>query len=188
MVVSKSQTYEKIIPFLELGHNIFGENRVQEALLKWPALKTKFPNTQLHFIGKLQTNKTKQAVALFDCIQTIDRPSIAKAIFEEFKNQNKILPLMVQINVGEESQKSGVMPCDVDDFINFCKNELKLPIIGVMAIPPAMKNPEPYFKYLKNIAKKHCLEEISMGMSDDFKTALACGSTIVRIGRKVFEA
>lgn len=187
MIVSKNQPTSKILPLLEQKHNLFGENRVQEALSKWICLKSEFPDTDLHLIGALQTNKVKQAVSLFDCIQTLDRPKLAHAIMNECHVQQRFIPLMIQINTGEESQKSGVMPCDINDFMNLCKNELKLPIVGVMTLPPAIKDPTPCFKYLKDVAKQYQLPEISMGMSDDFGIALQQGSTMVRLGRKIFE-
>jgi pyridoxal phosphate enzyme (YggS family) len=186
MAVSKGQTAEKILPLLKAGQTLFGENRVQEGTHKWPSLKENYPGAQLHLIGSLQTNKVRQALELFDCIQSVDRISLAQALKHEMSKLNLRIPLMIQINLGDEPQKGGVSRSNADDFINYCSYELKLPIIGLMGIPPLEKDPTPYFNDLVTLADQHDLPQRSMGMSLDYKKALQCGSTLVRIGTALF--
>lgn len=186
MVVSKGQPPEKIIPFLEAGHHLFGENRVQEAEKKWLQLRALYPKSKVHLIGPLQTNKVRNALGLFDCIQSLDRPSLAYCLCHEMKRTAITVPLMIQVKLGNEPKKSGVLPEEADNFIKYCKEDLKLPIIGVMAIPPLAQNPMPFFKQLNEIANHHNLTLKSMGMSADYKAALQAGSTMVRIGSALF--
>lgn len=168
------------------GQRIFGENRVQEASAKWPELKTRYPELSLHLIGPLQTNKVKQALSLFDVIETVDRPKLAEHLAKEKKGVSPFPHCFVQVNIGEEPQKSGILPKDADAFIDYCLEDLKLPITGVMGIPPVDVPPHPYFSLLAEIARKHRLPHTSMGMSGDFETAIACGATYVRVGTAIF--
>lgn len=186
IAVSKTFEAHDILPVLRAGHRDFGENRVQEAQAKWPDLKREFPDTRLHLIGPLQSNKTKEAVALFDAIHSIDRPKIAKAIAAETKLQNRKLQLFVQVNTGEEPQKAGVLPRDANSFIAMCLSELELPIAGLMCIPPVDEEPAVHFAFLEKLARELQLPELSMGMSGDFETAIAFGATYVRVGSAIF--
>ena len=186
MAVSKGQSAEKILPLLNAGQTLFGENRVQEGANKWRSLKENYPDIVLHLIGPLQTNKVRQALKLFDCIQSVDRINLAQALKHEMSRQSLNIPLMIQLNLGDEPQKSGVSLSNAADFINYCRFELKLPIIGLMGIPPLGKDPVPYFKNLITLANQHDLPQRSMGMSLDYKEAIYCGSTLVRIGTALF--
>lgn len=186
IAVSKTQNVDKILAAIDAGQRIFAENRVQESLVKWPALKSTHPNISLHLIGPLQTNKIKQALSLFDVIETVDRPKLAEALAKEMKASQPFPECYIQVNIGEEPQKSGILPTESDDFITYCKNELKLPITGLMCIPPADIDPAPYFTRLATQAKKHRLHNISMGMSGDFEAAIAQGATHIRVGQAVF--
>ncbi|MCZ2328787.1 YggS family pyridoxal phosphate-dependent enzyme [Bartonella sp. F02] len=186
MAVSKTVSADCIIPLLQAGQLLFAENRVQEAAEKWPLLRQQFKNIELHLIGSLQSNKTAEAVKIFDVIQTVDREKIAKSLAEEMKKQNKYLPCYVQVNIGLEPQKSGIAPQEVASFVAQCKNHYKLDIIGLMAIPPAQENPGPYFALLAKLAAESGLSKLSMGMSNDFKIALQFGSNILRIGSALF--
>ena len=186
IAVSKTFAADAIRPVLEAGQRIFGENRVQEAQGKWPKLRADFPNVDLHLIGPLQSNKTKDAVALFDAIHTVDRPKIAKAIADEMRAQAKQLQLYVQVNTGEEEQKAGVMPADAKSFVEMCRNELKLDIAGLMCIPPIDEEPALHFAFLSKLAQETGLEGLSMGMSADFDTAIKFGATHVRVGSAIF--
>ena len=186
VAVSKKFGPEKVIPLLEWGHSHFGENQIQEAESKWEPLKKKYPAVQLHLIGPLQSNKVKRAVALFDVIETIDRIKIAERISSEIISQGKNVNCYIQINTGDEEQKSGVMPEDADAFIDKCKQDLGLPIIGLMCIPPIKQDPTCHFNLLSSIAKKNSLKYLSMGMSQDFKFAIRAGATSVRIGTAIF--
>ena len=187
-LVAVSKTFEApaILPVLKAGHRLFGENRVQEAKAKWPALKTQFPDVELHLIGPLQSNKTKEAVELFDAIHSIDRPKIAHAIAEEMKRQGKRLPLFIQVNTGEEPQKAGVLPKDVAAFVARCRDELALDVAGLMCIPPVEEEAAVHFAFLAKLAGEQGLMGLSMGMSDDFETAIAFGATHVRVGSAIF--
>lgn len=186
IAVSKTFAADAIRPVLEAGQRIFGENRVQEAQGKWPELRADFPDVDLHLIGPLQSNKTKDAVALFDAIHTVDRPKIAKAIADEMRAQAKQLQLYVQVNTGEEEQKAGVMPADAKSFVEMCRNELKLDIAGLMCIPPIDEEPALHFAFLSKLAQETGLEGLSMGMSADFDTAIKFGATHVRVGSAIF--
>ncbi len=186
IAVSKGQSVEKIEVLLRKGHRHFAENRIQEALEKWPKLKIKYPDIVLHFIGALQTNKVKEAVRLFEAIHTIDRRNLAEKIAKEITNQERYPLLFIQVNIGEELQKSGVSIVEADSFIEYSINDLKLPIQGLMCIPPIGKSPEKYFKLLKEIAGRHELPCLSMGMSNDFEVAISAGATHVRIGTEIF--
>ncbi len=186
IAVSKTFDAEAIRPVIGAGQRHFGENRVQEAHGKWPALRTEYPGLVLHLIGPLQSNKAKEAVALFDAIHTIDRPKIAQAIADEMKKQGKTLQLFVQVNTGEEPQKAGVQPKETKDFVAMCRNELKLDIAGLMCIPPIEEEPAVHFAFLAKLAGELGLKGLSMGMSGDYETAIAFGATHVRVGSAIF--
>ncbi|MEQ8308576.1 MAG: YggS family pyridoxal phosphate-dependent enzyme [Hoeflea sp.] len=188
VAVSKTKPVEEIRPVIEAGQRVFGENRVQEAQSKWPDLKSETPGLQLHLIGPLQSNKTADAVALFDVIQTVDREKIAREIAREIRKQGRSPELFIQINTGSEPQKAGIEPDQAGDFIDLCRNELDLDIAGLMCIPPVDENPGPHFALLAKIAAKAGLEQLSMGMSDDFETGIAMGATQVRVGSAIFGA
>ena len=189
-LVAVSKTYEAadIMPVLQAGQRVFGENRVQEAKGKWPALKAQFPDIVLHLIGPLQSNKAAEAVALFDCIQTIDRPKIAAAVAAEMAKQGRALELFVQINTGEESQKAGIAPKEAHAFVAYCRDELRLPIAGLMCIPPVEDMPAPHFAFLAKLAAEVGVRGLSMGMSSDFECAVNLGATHVRVGSAIFGA
>lgn len=186
IAVSKTHPVEAVRAALAAGCRLFGENRVQEAEAKYPALKAEFPDLELHLIGPLQTNKVKKAVALFDAIQTVDRPSLAEALAKELAKTPKRLALYVEVNTGEEPQKAGVAPGEADAFIRLCRDELKLPIVGLMCIPPVDEEPAPHFALLKKIAERNGLSRLSMGMSADFPIAIQFGATEVRVGTAIF--
>lgn len=188
IVVSKTFGEPEIWPVLDAGHRHFGENRVQEAAGKWPALRERFPDVKLHLIGPLQSNKAKEAVALFDAIHSIDRPKIARAIADEAGKQGKQLELFIQVNTGEEPQKAGVMPRDAAAFVDLCRNELHLSIEGLMCIPPVDEEPAVHFAFLAKLARELNLPGLSMGMSGDFETAVELGATHVRVGSAIFGA
>lgn len=187
-LIAVSKTFEAadLLPVLDAGHHAFGENRVQEAQAKWPSLKAQFPGIELHLIGPLQSNKTKEAVALFDCIHSIDRPKIASAIAEEIAKQGRRPRLFVQVNTGEEPQKAGVLPQDAAAFVAMCRNDLKLEISGLMCIPPVEEEPAVHFAFLSKLAKEIGVAGLSMGMSGDFETAIQFGATHVRVGSAIF--
>jgi pyridoxal phosphate enzyme (YggS family) len=187
VAVTKTHDAERIRPALDAGHRVYGENRVQEAARKWPALKADFPDIELHLIGPLQTNKVREAVALFDAIETVDRPKLAQALAAETAKSGRSPSLFVQVNTGEEPQKAGVAPAETPALIALCR-ELKLSLKGLMCIPPVDASPAPHFALLREIAKAHGLSELSMGMSDDFETAIRFGATYVRIGTAIFGA
>ena len=186
IAVSKTFGADEIRPVLAAGQRVFGENRVQEAQSKWPALRVECPDLKLHLIGPLQSNKAADAVALFDAIHTIDRPKIAKAIADEMAKQGRMLDLFVQVNTGEEPQKAGVMPADAKAFVAMCRSELKLDIIGLMCIPPVEEEPAVHFAFLAKMARELGLPGLSMGMSGDYETAIAFGATHVRVGSAIF--
>lgn len=188
VAVSKTFNAEHIRPVIEAGQRVFGENRVQESQGKWPELKAEFPDICLHLIGPLQTNKVRDAVALFDCIQTIDRPKLARAIAQEMERQGKWPELFIQINTGEEDQKAGTLPGEADDFIRYCRQECGLDPVGLMCIPPFDEEPSLHFALLKKIAERNGLRALSMGMSSDYETAIAFGATHVRVGSAIFGA
>jgi pyridoxal phosphate enzyme (YggS family) len=186
VAVTKTFGAEHILPVLEAGHRRFGENRVQEAKGKWPALRQHFPGIELHLIGSLQSNKAREAVALFDAIHTIDRPKIAEAIATEMAKQGKRLQLFIEVNTGEEPQKAGVMPKEAAGLLRLCREELRLEIAGLMCIPPLDEEPAVHFAFLAKLAQELGLKELSMGMSADFETAVAFGATYVRVGSQIF--
>jgi pyridoxal phosphate enzyme (YggS family) len=186
VAVSKTHEVGRIIPALDVGQRVFGENRVQEADAKWPDLRRRYPDVELHLIGHLQTNKVRQAVALFDVIETLDRPKLARALAAEMARTGHRVPCYVEVNVGEEDQKSGIRPREADGFIAFCRDELLLPVVGVMCIPPADEEPAPFFALLAKIARRNGLAVVSMGMSADFEAAIAFGATHVRVGTAIF--
>lgn len=186
VAVSKTVPKERIVPLLQEGQLFFAENRVQEATKKWPHLREKFDAIELHLIGSLQSNKTAEAVRIFDVIQTVDREKIAQSLAEEMNRQKRYLPCYVQVNIGLEPQKSGVAPQEVLPFVTRCQKHYGLDIIGLMAIPPIQENPGPYFALLAKLAKETKLPKLSMGMSDDFKIALQFGATTLRIGSALF--
>jgi hypothetical protein len=188
IAVSKGHSEERIEPVLRAGQRVFGESRVQEARTKWPALRRQFAELELHLIGPLQTNKVRDAVALFDVIQTLDRPKLAEALKAEFARTGRALPLLIQINTGEEPQKAGIVPADASHFVAHCRDELQLPVRGLMCIPPAHEPPAAHFALLQKLAREHRLPWLSMGMSGDFETAIKFGATHVRIGTAIFGA
>lgn len=186
VAVSKTFAADEIRPVLEAGHRVFGENRVQEAQGKWPALKEAFPDIELHLIGPLQSNKAKEAVALFDIIETVDREKIAAALAAEMKKQDRNLRLYVQVNTGLEPQKAGIDPRETAAFVARCREVHGLAIEGLMCIPPFEENPGPHFALLAKLAREAGLEKLSMGMSGDYETAIAFGATSVRVGSAIF--
>ncbi|MEX0298415.1 MAG: YggS family pyridoxal phosphate-dependent enzyme, partial [Kordiimonas sp.] len=185
IAVSKVQPEERIIAALEAGHRIFGENRVQEAQERWSDLRTSYTDLQLHLIGSLQTNKAAEAVALFDVIQSVDRPKLAKFLAREMETQDRNLPVYIQVNTGEEAQKGGCMAKDLPDLLKLCA-ELKLNVQGLMCIPPADEDPSLHFAFLKKLAKRHKLNGLSMGMSSDYALAASMGATDIRVGTAIF--
>lgn len=188
VAVSKTHGAERVEELLRAGHRVFGENRVQEAQAKFPELKARYPDLELHLIGPLQTNKARDAVALFDVIESVDRPKLAAELAREMARQNRRPPCFAQINTGEEEQKAGVAPDDADAFIRACIDERKLPLVGVMCIPPADEEPALHFALLAKIAARNGLKQISMGMSADYETAVRFGATHVRVGSALFGA
>jgi len=185
IAVSKTFNLEKILPLIKYGHLDYGENKVQEALEKWTDIKQKNSNIRLHLIGKLQTNKVKFALKIFEYIHSVDSIKLDKKIADKQKKQNKKVKIFIQINIGSEQQKSGVDKNQTNDLLNFCK-ELNLDVIGFMCIPPANQEPEKYFKEINLLSKEFSLPEISMGMSSDFLKAVENSSTYLRIGSKIF--
>ncbi len=186
IAVSKTFSENKIHPLIEYGHCDFGENKVQEAMDKWVELKKKFKNLNLHMIGKLQTNKVKQAVKIFDYIHSVDSIKLAKKISDEQNKIQKNIKIFIQINIGEENQKSGVDFSSFENLYDYCKNELKLDVIGLMCIPPNDNNPEKYFSQMFEFKKKYNFKDLSMGMSNDYLLAIKYGSTYLRIGSRIF--
>jgi pyridoxal phosphate enzyme (YggS family) len=187
-LVAVSKTFDALAirPVIEAGHRVFGENRVQEAEGKWPALKAEFPDIELHLIGPLQSNKAKQAVALFDVIETVDRDKIAAELAKEIARQDKSPGLYVQVNTGSEPQKAGIEPGETAAFVARCRDTHGLSIDGLMCIPPADENPGPHFALLDKLARQAGVEKLSMGMSGDYELAIAFGATSVRVGSAIF--
>ncbi len=185
IAVSKNVDEARIIKAIEANCNDFGENYLQEAQEKWPRIKEKFPQVKLHFIGNLQSNKAKEIVELFDVIHSLSSKSAVLALKKEMVKQQKNPEIFVQVNIGEEEQKSGILPNELDDFLKFAK-ESGLNITGLMCLPPADELPSPYFALLAKFAKKHDLEKLSMGMSSDFEEAIAMGASYVRVGTAIF--
>ncbi len=186
IAVSKTFEADAIRPALETGHRVFGENRVQEAMGKWPGLRGSYGGIELHLIGPLQSNKAKEAVATFDVIHTVDRPKIAKALKAEMDKQGRDLPCFIQVNTGEEPQKAGIPPKEVNEFVKECKEMVGLNIVGLMCIPPVDEAPGEHFALLQKIAGRNDLSQISMGMSSDYETAVGFGATHVRVGSAIF--
>ncbi len=188
VAVSKTHPAEAVREALAAGHRVFGENRVQEAQAKYPALRGAFPDLALHLIGPLQTNKVRDAVALFDVIESVDRPRLAEARARAMEPSGRRPPGRIEVNTREEAQKSGVMPAAADEFIVECRDRLGLPIVGLMCVPPLDEEPSPHFALLREIARRTGLQLLSMGMSADFETAIRFGATHVRVGTAIFGA
>jgi PLP dependent protein len=186
VAVSKTFAANAIAPVLAAGQRVFGENRVQEAMAKWPALKAQYPAAELHLIGPLQSNKAKEAVALFDAIHSVDRPSLCEALSREIDRQGRTPLMFAEINTGGEPQKSGVLPGEADDFLARCRATYGLPIAGLMCLPPLGEPPAPHFALTAKIARRNGLRLLSMGMSADFAVAIAFGATHVRVGTAIF--
>lgn len=186
IAVSKTFTIDHIKPLIDLGHNHFGENKVQEAITKWKAIKEFNHNIKLHLIGKLQSNKVKFAIPMFDYIHSLDNIKLANKIFDEEKKLNKKVKIFIQVNIDNEIQKNGIKKEDLIDFYNYCSKELNLDIIGLMCIPPNNQNSNDYFKEMKDLNSKIKLRHLSMGMSNDYLNAIQNGATFVRIGSKIF--
>ena len=186
IAVSKTFPAEAIVPVLEAGHRDFGENRVQEAKTKWPPLLAKFPLRRLHLIGPLQSNKAHEAVELFDAIHSLDRESLAVALAREISRTGRRPELFVQVNTGLEPQKSGIAPADAQSFVESCQRDHKLPVAGLMCLPPENEEPSVHFAMLAKLARACGLEKLSMGMSSDFETAIAFGATHIRVGSAIF--
>ena len=186
IAVSKTFLIKDIIPLINHGHIHFGENKVQEAVQKWSEIKNDFKNLKLHMVGKLQTNKVKYVIPLFDYIHSLDNLKLAEKISSEQVKKNKIVKIFIQINLGNESQKSGILTKKLEDFYNTCTKDLGLKIIGLMCLPPNNANTKIYFSKMKELTKKLNLSEISMGMSNDYLDAVDYGSTYLRIGSKIF--
>ncbi|MCX2724830.1 YggS family pyridoxal phosphate-dependent enzyme [Roseibium salinum] len=189
-LIAVSKTFEAadIRPVLNAGHRIFGENKVQEAMGKWPGLREDYDGIELHLIGPLQSNKAKEAVATFDVIHTVDRPKIARALKAEMDKQGRDLACFIQVNTGEEPQKAGIAPGDVDAFVEDCRGEVGLNIVGLMCIPPIDEAPGAHFALLEKIARRNGLSGLSMGMSSDYGIAIGFGATHVRVGSAIFGA
>ena len=186
VAVSKTFEADDIRPVIATGQRIFGENRVQEAQGKWPALQAETTGIELHLIGPLQSNKAAEAVALFDVIETVDREKIARTLAQECKRQNRTLRFYIQVNTGLEPQKAGIAPDDVAAFVRLCRDELGLNVEGLMCIPPVDENPGPHFALLAKLAGENDVARLSMGMSGDFETAIGFGATTVRVGSAIF--
>lgn len=187
IAVSKVQPPERVEAILAAGHRIFGENRVQEAQGRWPTFQARFPDVALHLIGPLQTNKARAAVEFFDVIHTLDRPRLATTLARLAQERGTCPPLFIQVNTGEESQKAGCLPGDLDGFVTECRG-MDLPVTGLMCIPPEEQNPGPHFAMLAAMAARNGLQGLSMGMSGDFEAAIAHGATHIRVGSAIFGA
>ncbi|HEX9771787.1 MAG TPA: YggS family pyridoxal phosphate-dependent enzyme [Kiloniellales bacterium] len=186
VAVSKTHSADRIASVIAAGHRVFGENRVQEALAKYPDLKANHPDLKLHLIGPLQTNKAREAVRLFDVIETLDRPRLARSLAREMEKQGRRPVCFVEVNTGEEPQKSGVLPGETDALVDLARGQLGLPVEGLMCIPPVDEEPALHFALLREIAKRNGLACLSMGMSADFETAIRFGATHVRVGTAIF--
>lgn len=186
VAISKTHPEEAVAEAYRLGQRVFGENRVQEAHAKFAALKARHPDIVLHLVGPLQTNKVKEAVALFDVLETIDRPRLAEAVAEEMRRTGRHPLCFIQVNTGEEPQKAGIAPEDAAAFIEDCRTRLHLPVEGLMCIPPVGEEPSPHFAFLRELARRHGLKLLSMGMSGDFELAIRFGATNVRVGTAIF--
>ena len=188
VAVSKTHPADAVREALVAGHRLYGENRVQEAEAKYPALREEFPDLRLHLIGPLQTNKVRDALALFDVIETVDRPRLAEALAREIARGSRRPPCFVEVNTGEEAQKSGVLPAAADAFIRDCRERWALPVVGLMCVPPLDEEPSLHFALLREIARRNDLRELSMGMSADYEIAIRFGATHVRVGTAIFGA
>ena len=188
IAVGKVQPLERVEAALMAGQRVFGENRVQEAKGKWPDFRARYEGIELHLIGPLQTNKVREAVELFDVIQTVDRPKLARELAKEMEKQGRRLACYIQVNTGEEQQKAGVAPAEADAFIAECRDDLGLAVVGLMCIPPVDETPALHFAMLREIAKRNAVANLSMGMSGDFETAVEMGATHVRVGTAIFGA
>lgn len=188
VAVSKTHDADTIRPALAAGQRVFGENRVQEARGKWPELKAEFAEVELHLIGPLQTNKVREAVALFDVIETVDRPKLARALADEMGRSGRVVSCLLQVNTGLEPQKAGLHPDSVESMLRLCRDEYHLPVAGLMCIPPVDEDPAPHFRMLAEMAARNNLAVISMGMSGDYPAAIAQGATHVRVGSAIFGA
>ena len=186
VAVSKTHGADRIREVLEAGHRVFGENRVQEAQEKFPALKAAYPDLELHLIGPLQTNKVRDAVALFDVIQAVDRERLAATLAREMERAGKRLACFIQVNTGEEPQKAGIMPTELDAFVAACRDTHRLPVVGLMCIPPVNEEPALHFALLAKMAARNGLAKVSMGMSADYEAAVRLGATHVRVGSALF--
>lgn len=186
VAVSKRQPDDRIDDCLRAGHRIYGENRVQEAQQRWVGRRANYPDLTLHLIGPLQTNKAGEAVELFDVIEVVDRPKLAKILATEMNKQNRYLPCYIQVNTGAEEQKAGILPEDLDNFVALCRDDYGLTIVGLMCIPPIDEEPAMHFALLREMARRNGLEKLSMGMSGDFEEAIAFGATSVRVGSAIF--
>ncbi|NJL55538.1 YggS family pyridoxal phosphate-dependent enzyme [bacterium] len=186
IAVSKTHSSDIIRIVLSTGHRTFGENRIQESTEKWTQLKAEYPDVKLHFIGPFQINKIKKIIELFDVIHSIDRLKLVELLSREMDNTEHFPECIIQVNTGEEAQKSGVLPQEADSFIDTCITKFNLPVTGVKCVPPVNSAPEPHFNLLRQIAKRHSLPVISMGMSRDYKTAIQYGATHVRVGDSIF--
>ncbi|HJN24052.1 MAG TPA: YggS family pyridoxal phosphate-dependent enzyme [Rhodospirillales bacterium] len=186
VVVSKTHPAPRIDAALRAGHRVFGENRVQEAKAKWPELKQAYTGTRLHLVGPLQRNKVRHAVSLFDVIETVDRPKLARSLAVEMEKSGCWPECLVQVNTGEEARKAGVLPADADAFIASCRDQYGLPLVGLMCIPPINEEASLHFALLRNIASRNGLGELSMGMSADYQKAVHFGATLVRVGTAIF--
>ena len=186
IAVSKVQPNARVAAVLQQGHRLFGENRVQEAAGKWPDFRAEFADVQVHLIGPLQTNKVNQALELFDAIHTVDREKLAKKLADAVQKRGSCPELFIQVNTGEEPQKAGVLPAEVDDFVKVCRETYDLKIAGLMVIPPVDEEPSLHFALLRKMAEGNGLSGLSMGMSSDFERAIALGATHVRVGSAIF--
>ncbi|HEY0736920.1 MAG TPA: YggS family pyridoxal phosphate-dependent enzyme [Herpetosiphonaceae bacterium] len=188
IAASKTVPPDVLEQAIQAGHRVYGENRVQEAWAKWPELRARYPEVELHLIGSLQANKAAQAVALFDVIHALDRPSLCEALAQQCARQGRRPRLLVQVNTGCEAQKSGILPDDADTFVKSCRETYELDVVGLMCIPPVNQPPESHFKLLSDIAERNGLPVLSMGMSADYALAVAYGATYVRVGSAIFGA
>lgn len=187
IAVSKEQPEARVLPVLEAGHRVYGENRVQEAAGKWPGWQDQFGKVELHLLGPLQTNKARQAMGLFQVMHSLDRPKLARTLARLAQESGQCPDLFIQVNTGREPQKAGILPEDADSFITECRG-LDLPVIGLMCIPPAEEDPGPHFAALAEMAQRNGLTGLSMGMSDDFEVAIRHGATHIRVGSAIFGA
>ena len=186
IAVSKTFNKDKVLPLIEFGHTDFGENKVQEALTKWSEIKIKFKQVKLHMIGKLQSNKVKHAVKIFDYIHSLDNIKLAEKISQEQKKISKDIKLFIQVNIGKEQQKSGIELPEVKNFLNICKDDLKLNVVGFMCIPPNDDKSDEYYSKMQHLNNEIKLDELSMGMSNDYQNAIKYGATMIRVGSKIF--